>query len=66
MPPPAQYAWADALARMELFRGNAALLNGELDRYLAVTKDDIRRVTALYLTLPRRSVVDVKPGAGEK
>jgi predicted Zn-dependent peptidase len=53
---------------MELYRGDARLLNGELDRYLAVTKDDVKRVVAKYLGPARRSTVEVKPGvtAAEK
>jgi len=60
------FARAQKLAELELYRGDASLLNGELDRYLAVTKDDIKRVVAKYLTANRRNIVEVKPGAGEK
>ena len=56
------FARAQKLAEMEVYRGDASLLNGELDRYLAVTKDDIKRVVAKYLTVSRRSIVEVKPG----
>ncbi len=56
------FARAQKLAEMELYRGDASLLNVELDKYLAVTKDDIKRVVAKYLTPARRSVVEVKPG----
>ncbi len=56
------FARAQKLAEMELYRGDAGLLNTELDKYLAVTKDDIKRVTAKYLTPARRNVVEVKPG----
>jgi zinc protease len=54
---------AQKLAEFELYRGDANLLNGELEKYLAVTKDDIKRVTAKYLTTNRRNTVEVKPGA---
>jgi predicted Zn-dependent peptidase len=60
------FARAQRLAEFELYRGDAALLNAELDKYLAVTKDDIKRVVGKYLTPNRRSIVEVKPGAGEK
>jgi predicted Zn-dependent peptidase len=61
------FARAQRLAEFELYRGDAALLNAELDKFLAVTKDDIKRVTAKYLVPARRSVVEVKPGAtGDK
>jgi zinc protease len=59
-------ARAQRLAEMELYRGDAKLLNGELDRYLAVSKDDVRRVAAKYLGSARRSSVEVKPGLPEK
>lgn len=61
------FARAQRLAEFELYRGDAALLNAELDKFLAVTKEDVKRVTAKYLVPSRRSVVEVKPGAtGEK
>jgi predicted Zn-dependent peptidase len=56
------FARAQKLAEMELFRGDAMLLDTELDKFLAVTKDDIKRVAAKYLTNARRSTVEVKPG----
>jgi predicted Zn-dependent peptidase len=56
------FARAQKLAELELYRGDATLLNSELDRYLAVTKDDIKRVVRKYLTANRRSIVEVKPG----
>jgi zinc protease len=58
------FARAQKLAEFELYRGDAALLNAELDKFLAVTKEDVKRVTAKYLTPTRRSVVEVKPGSG--
>jgi predicted Zn-dependent peptidase len=60
------FSRAQKLAEFELYRGDANLLNSELDKYLAVTKDDIKRVVGKYLTANRRSTVEVKPGAGEK
>jgi len=56
------FARAQRLAEMELFRGDASLLNGELERFLAITKEDIKRVTGKYLVPHRRSLVEVKPG----
>lgn len=56
------FSRAQKLAEMELYRGDAGLLNAELDKYLAVTKDDIKRVVGKYLTPARRSLVEVKPG----
>ncbi len=56
------FARAQTLAELELFRGDASLVNEELDKYLAVTKDEVKRVVAKYLTANRRSIVEVKPG----
>jgi zinc protease len=60
------YARAAQLAKFEVFWGDASQLNGELDRYLAVTKDDVSRVVAKYLVPNRRSRVEVKPGVVEQ
>jgi zinc protease len=63
------FARAQKLAELELYRGDATLLNGELDKYLAVSKDDIKRAVGKYLVPSRRNVVEVKPGeknSGEK
>lgn len=55
-------ARASRLAELELHRGDASAINRELEKYLAVTKDDLKRVVAKYLTNARRSTVEVKPG----
>jgi zinc protease len=55
------FARAERLAELELYRGDANLLTTEVDRYLAVTKDDIKRAVAKYLTTNRRSLVEVRP-----
>jgi predicted Zn-dependent peptidase len=55
------FARAQELAEMELYRGDATLLNVELDKYLAVTSSDVARVVAEHLTTSRRSLVEVKP-----
>ncbi len=55
-------ARASRLAELELHRGDASAVNGELEKYLAVTKDDVRRAVTKYLTTARRSTVEVKPG----
>lgn len=60
------FARAQKLAEFELYRGDASLLNEELDKFLAVGKDDIKRVTAKYLAKERRSLVEVKPGQDDK
>ena len=55
-------ARASRLAELELHRGDASVVNAELEKYLAVTKDDVKRVVTKYLTSARRSTVEVKPG----
>jgi len=49
------------LGQFELYFGNAELLKTELDRYLTVTNDDIKRVAAQYFAANNRTVLDVKP-----
>ncbi len=52
---------AQRLAEYETYWGDAALIRGELDRYLAVTNDDIRRVAGQYFAPTNRTVLDVVP-----
>jgi zinc protease len=63
-------ARAARLGEYEVYFGDARLLNGELPRYLAVTKEDIKRVTAQHLGPTRRSIVETYPtersGGAEK
>lgn len=55
---------ARRLAEFELYHGNAELIRRELDQYLAVTLDDIKRVAARYFDASNRTVLDVRPAAG--
>jgi len=57
------FSRAQQLAEFELYWGDANLLMGELDRYLAVKKEDIARVAAQYLKPETRSRIEVKPPA---
>jgi predicted Zn-dependent peptidase len=52
---------AQVLGQFELYFGNAELLKTELDKYLAVTNDDIKRVAAQYFSINNRTVLDVVP-----
>jgi hypothetical protein len=52
---------AQKLAEFELYWGDATLLKGELARYQAVTRDDIKRAVARYLVPARRSRIEIKP-----
>jgi len=54
-------ARARQLAEYELYDGNASLLRTELDRYLAVTREDVQRVARQYFAATNRSVLDVLP-----
>ncbi|MEP7120009.1 MAG: pitrilysin family protein [Byssovorax sp.] len=54
-------ARARKLADYELFSGDATRWNGELGKYLAVTKDDVKRVVTQYLGPTRRSIVETYP-----
>ena len=54
-------ARARKLADYELFTGDATRFNGELAKYFAVTKDDVKRVVAQYLGPTRRSIVETYP-----
>jgi zinc protease len=45
------------LAQYSLFHGNTGLVNKELEKYMSVTREDIRRVANKYLTPERRNVV---------
>ncbi len=56
---------AQHLAEFELYHGNAELVRGELDRYLAVTVDDIKRVAGQYFDATNRTVLDVQPSAAQ-
>jgi len=51
------------LGQFELYFGDANLLKSELNRYLAVTNDDIKRVAAKYFAPTNRTVLDVVPAA---
>ncbi len=51
------------LAQYELYWGDANLLKLELDHYLAVSMEDIKRVADTYFKATNRTVLDVLPGA---
>lgn len=52
---------AEALHHYILFHGNVADINSDLDRYLAVTAEDIQRVANKYLTDDNRTAVTAMP-----
>src|SRR5881409_680045 len=54
---------AEALNHYDLLHGALAAVNTDLDRYLAVTADDIRRVAGKYLVAANAAVLIVRPKA---
>jgi zinc protease len=52
---------AEALQHARLMHGDIESVNTDLDKYNAVTADDIRRVAQKYLTPANRTVVTVVP-----
>jgi predicted Zn-dependent peptidase len=63
-------ARAQQLGEFELYWGDANLLKLELDHYLAVSLEDVKRVANTYFKATNRTVLDVLPGtapvSGEK
>ncbi len=52
---------AESLANYKMYFGDANLINTELQRYLAVTKDDIKRVAKKYYSNDNRVVLHYLP-----
>ena len=52
---------AESLADYYVYQGDTDLINTELDRYLAVTKEDIQRVAKLYFVPTNRVVLYYLP-----
>ncbi|HXG63907.1 MAG TPA: pitrilysin family protein [Blastocatellia bacterium] len=50
-----------ALAEYTLFDGDPALINTEMDRYLAVTPEQVREAARKYLGTANRSVLFIRP-----
>lgn len=54
---------AEALQHARFMHGDIASINTDLDKYNAVTLDDVKRVANKYLVTPNRTVVTVVPAA---
>lgn len=54
---------AMSLARYKTYFGDANFINTEIDKYLAVTKDDIKRVAKKYFDTKNRVVLTYMPKA---
>jgi zinc protease len=52
---------AESLANYKMYLGDANLINTELERYLAVTREDIQRVAKKYYTTDNRVVMHYLP-----
>jgi zinc protease len=52
---------AESLANYKMYYGDANLINTELDRYLAVTKEDIKQAAIKYFTKENRVVMHYLP-----
>ncbi|HVT57119.1 MAG TPA: pitrilysin family protein [Thermoanaerobaculia bacterium] len=57
---------ANSIALLQLFTGDAALINTLPAKISAVTSADLQRVAATYLTAANRTVVDRQPAAEKK
>lgn len=57
---------AESLADYEMYQGDANLINTEIDKYRAVTREDIRRVAKEYYTPDNRVTLYWLPGEGSK
>jgi zinc protease len=55
---------AEELHHYDMFHPSLAEINGDLERFLAVTAEDVRRVAAKYLDPANAVVIIVKPAAG--
>jgi zinc protease len=53
---------AQRIAEFTIYDGDPQLFDHELDNYLRITADQIRAVTARYLDVENRVVLDVVPG----
>jgi predicted Zn-dependent peptidase len=51
------------LAEYHMYFGDAELLRSELDRYLAVNREDVQRVAREYFEATNRTVLDVIPAS---
>lgn len=54
---------AQRLAEFALYDSDPRLIDSELDQYLSVTAEDIKRAVASYLDVPNRVVLDIVPAA---
>ncbi|HTG15238.1 MAG TPA: pitrilysin family protein, partial [Blastocatellia bacterium] len=54
-----------ALAEFTMFDGDPSLINSDIDRYLAVTPEQIREAARRYFGVANRSVLYIRPAKGK-
>ena len=57
---------AESLANYHMYFGDANLINNEIDRYLAVTKEDIMNAAKTYFSKDKRVVLYYLPKTGQQ
>ena len=57
---------AEELQHYALFHDNLAEINSDLDKFMAVTNDDIRRVAGKYLDSANAVILIIKPAGGSQ
>jgi zinc protease len=57
---------AEALQSATMFLGSPEAINTDLERYMKVTKDDIKRVAQQYLRPDNSTVILIKPPEGPR
>ena len=57
---------AESIQRANMFLGSPGAINTDLERYMKVTKDDIKRVTQQYLRIENSVVILIKPPEGPR
>ena len=57
---------AEELQHYAMFHDNIAEINSDLDKFMAVTNDDIRRVAGKYLDSANAVILIIKPAGGSQ
>lgn len=56
---------AQRLAEFALYDSEPRLIDSEVDQYLSITAEDIRKAVAQYIDVPNRVVLDIVPAPAE-
>jgi zinc protease len=57
---------AQRLAEFALYDSNPRLVDSELDQYLSISADDIKKAVAKYINVENRVVLDIVPGGASE